>query len=77
MQRKIVKKNEARRRMLQKETRGNCEKYKELRKDAKTVCKKKKKKHLQKKLVEIQKLNRQWLPMAQNRGHTPWKRKEY
>jgi hypothetical protein len=40
---KIAKKNEARRSMLQKETRSSCEKYKELRKDAKKFCKKKKK----------------------------------
>jgi hypothetical protein len=45
--------------MLQKETRGSCEKYKELRKDAKKVCKKKKKEHLQKQLEEIEQLNRQ------------------
>jgi flagellar biosynthesis regulator FlbT len=44
--------------MLQKETRGSCEKYKELRKDAKNVCKKKKKEHLQKQLKEIEQLNR-------------------
>jgi hypothetical protein len=42
----IAKKNEARRRMLQKETWGSYEKYKELQKDAKNVCKKKKKEHL-------------------------------
>ena len=40
---KIAKKNEARRRMLQKETRVSYEKYKELQKEAKKVCKKKKK----------------------------------
>jgi hypothetical protein len=44
--------------MLQKETWGSCEKYKELRKDAKKVCKKKKE-HLQKQLEEIEHLNRQ------------------
>jgi hypothetical protein len=55
----IAKKNEARRRMLQKETRGSYEKYKEWQKDAKKVCKKKKKEHLQKKLEEIEQLNRQ------------------
>jgi len=56
---KIAKKNEARRRMLQKETRGSYEKYKELQKDAKKVCKKKKKEHLQKQLEETEQLNRQ------------------
>jgi hypothetical protein len=56
---KIAKKNEARRRMLQKETRGSCEKYKKLRKDAKEICKKKKNEHLQKQLEEIEQLNRQ------------------
>jgi len=45
--------------MLQKETRGSYEKYKELQKDAKKVCKKKKKEHLQKQLEEIEQLNRQ------------------
>jgi predicted ribonuclease toxin of YeeF-YezG toxin-antitoxin module len=55
----ITKKNEARRRMLQKETRGSYEKYKELQNDAKKVCKKKKKEHLQKQLEEIEQLNRQ------------------
>jgi hypothetical protein len=55
---KIAKKNEVRRRMLQKETRGSYEKYKELQKEAKKVCKKKKKEHLQKQL-EIEQLNRQ------------------
>ena len=44
--------------MLQKETRGSYEKYKELQKDAK-VCKKKKKEHLQKQLEETEQLNRQ------------------
>ena len=39
---KIAKKNEARRKMLQKETRSSYEKYKELQKDVKKVCKKKK-----------------------------------
>jgi len=56
---KIAKKNEARRRMLQKETRGSYEKYKELQKEVKKVCKKKKKEHLQKQLEEIEQLNRQ------------------
>ena len=54
---KIAKKNEARRRMLQKETRGSYEKYKELQIDAKKVCKKKK--HLQKQFEETEQLNRQ------------------
>ena len=40
---KIAKKNEARRRMLQNETRDSYEKYRELQKEAKKVCKKKKK----------------------------------
>ena len=39
---KIAKKNEARRKMLQKETRSSYEKYKELQKDVKQICKKKK-----------------------------------
>jgi len=56
---KIAKKNEARRRMLQKETWGSYEKYKELQKEVKKVCKKKKKEHLQKQLEEIEQLNRQ------------------
>ena len=56
---KIAKKNEARRRMLQKETRGSYEKYRELQKEAKKFCKKKKKEHLQKQLEEIEQLNRQ------------------
>jgi hypothetical protein len=56
---KIAKKNEARRRMLQKETRGSYEKYKELQKDVKKVCKKKKKEHIQKQLEEIEQRTRQ------------------
>jgi hypothetical protein len=56
---KIAKKNEARRRVLQKETWGSCEKYKKLQKDAKKVCKKKKKEHIQKQLEETEQLNRQ------------------
>ena len=56
---KIAKKNEARRMKLQKETRGSYEKYKELQKEVKKVCKKKKKEHLQKQLEEIEQLNRQ------------------
>jgi hypothetical protein len=44
-----IAKNEARKRMLQKETRGSYEKYKDLEKEVK-VCKKKKKGHLQKQL---------------------------
>ena len=54
-----AKKNEARRRILQRETRGSYEKYKELQKEAKKVCKKKKKEHLQKQLEEIGQLNRE------------------
>jgi len=45
--------------MLQKETRSNYEKSKELQKEVKKVCKKKKKEHLQKQLEEIEQLNRQ------------------
>jgi predicted ribonuclease toxin of YeeF-YezG toxin-antitoxin module len=60
---KIAKKNEARRRMLQKETWGSYEKYKELQKEAKKVCKKKKK-HLQKQLEEIKSI-----PAAMTRGN--------
>jgi hypothetical protein len=45
--------------MLQKETWGSYEKHKELQKDVKKVCKKKKKKHLQKQFEEIEQLNRQ------------------
>ena len=56
---KIAKKNEARRRMLQKETRSSYGKYKELQKEVKKVCKKKKKEHLQKQLEEIEQLDRQ------------------
>ena len=40
---KIAKKNEARRRMLQKETQGSYEKYKELQREVKKVCKRKRK----------------------------------
>jgi len=56
---KVAKKNEARRRMLQKETQDSYEKYKELQKEVKKVCKKKKKEHLQKQLEEIEQLNRE------------------
>ena len=56
---KIAKKNEARRRMSQKETRGSYEKYRELQKEANKVCKKKNKEHLRKQLEEIEQLNRQ------------------
>jgi hypothetical protein len=47
---KIAKKNEARRRILQKETWGSYQKYKELQKEVKKACKKKKQEHLQKQL---------------------------
>ena len=40
---KIAKKNEARRRMLQKETQGSYEKYKELQKEVKKSAKRKRK----------------------------------
>ena len=43
-------KEEARRRMLQKETQGSYEKYKELQKEVKKFCKKKRKENLQKQL---------------------------
>jgi len=56
---KIAKKNEARRRMLQKETRSSYEKYKELLKEVKKVCKQNKKEHLQKQLEEMEQLDRQ------------------
>jgi hypothetical protein len=56
---KIAKKNETRRRKLQKETQGSYEKYKELQKDVKKVCKKKKKEHLQKQFEETEQLNRE------------------
>jgi len=56
---KIAKKNETRRRMLQKERWGSYEKYKELQKDVKKVCKKKKKEHIQKQFGEREQLNRQ------------------
>ena len=55
----IAKKNEVRRRILQKETRGSYEKYKELQKDVTRVCKKKKKGHLQKQLEETEQMDRQ------------------
>ena len=45
--------------MLQKETWGSYEKYKELQKEVKKVCKKKKKELLQKQLEEKEQLNRQ------------------
>ena len=45
--------------MLQKETRGSYEKYKELQKEVRNACKKKKKEHLQKQLEETEQLNRQ------------------
>jgi hypothetical protein len=44
--------------MLQKETRGSYEKYKELQKEVK-VCKMKKKEHLQKQLQETEQLKRE------------------
>ena len=59
VERKIAKKNETRRRMLQKETWGSYEKYGELQKEAKKVCKTIKKEHLQKQLEKIEQLNRQ------------------
>ena len=55
----IAKKNEVRQRMLQKETWGSYEKCRELQKDVKKVCKKKKKEHLQKQLEETEQMNRQ------------------
>jgi hypothetical protein len=56
---KIAKKNEARIRMLQKETRSSYEKFKELQTKVKKVCKRKKKEHLQKHFEEIERLDRQ------------------
>jgi len=50
-------KNKARRRMLQKDTRSSYEKCKELQKEVKKFCIKKKKEHLQKQLEEIDQLN--------------------
>jgi nanoRNase/pAp phosphatase (c-di-AMP/oligoRNAs hydrolase) len=39
--------------MLQRETRANCERYKELRRKANTICKKKRKLRMRKQLEEV------------------------
>lgn len=46
MQKAINEKNKAREKMIQRETRGNCEKYKQLRLKANIMCKRKKKERL-------------------------------
>jgi hypothetical protein len=54
----IIIKNEARRKVLQKETRSNIEKYRELRREAKKLCKKKME-HLKKQMEETEILDKQ------------------
>uniref|UniRef100_A0A8D8YS40 Craniofacial development protein 2 n=1 Tax=Cacopsylla melanoneura TaxID=428564 RepID=A0A8D8YS40_9HEMI len=54
----IRKKNEARKQMLQINTRRNKERYKALRREANNVCKQKKKEALNRKLKEVDELNK-------------------
>ena len=53
------KKNIARRKMLEKETRANTERYQELRRKANRVRKKKKKENMKERLEEIKQLSKQ------------------
>jgi hypothetical protein len=53
----IEEKNKARKKMIERETRSNCEKYYELRKRAYKICKKKKKESIKKQIDEIDRLN--------------------
>jgi hypothetical protein len=55
----ISEKNSARERMLQRETRANCEKYQKLRRKANKICKKKKKEKMRKQLEEVNKFKDQ------------------
>ncbi|KAI5708261.1 hypothetical protein M8J77_019306 [Diaphorina citri] len=55
----IDKKNQARKVMLSRSTRNNCEAYKKLRKEAKRVLKKKKKDSMTEQIQEIEELNNQ------------------
>jgi hypothetical protein len=49
---KAVSENNARRRMLQRETRINCGRYQELRREANRICKKKKKERMKRQEVD-------------------------
>ena len=49
----------ARRKMLEKETRANTERYQELRRKANRVCRKKKKENMKERLEEIKQLSKQ------------------
>jgi hypothetical protein len=56
----IARKNMARQKMLEKETRANTERYRELRREANRICNKKKKKEkMKRQLEEIQQLSKQ------------------
>jgi DNA repair exonuclease SbcCD ATPase subunit len=55
----ISAKNNARKRMLQRETRTNCGRYQELRREANRTCMKKKKERMRKQLEEVNKFKDQ------------------
>jgi hypothetical protein len=44
--------------MMQRETRGNCERYKQLRRNANRICRRKKREMIKKQFEEIEELNR-------------------
>jgi hypothetical protein len=53
----IDEKNKAREKIIKRETRGNCEKYKQLRLKANRICKRKKRERLKEEIEEIEILN--------------------
>lgn len=55
----ISEKNKARGKMIQRETRTNCEEYQKKRREANRICRRKKKQELREKLKDIEQYNYQ------------------
>jgi hypothetical protein len=55
----VLEKNNARKRMLQRETRINCVRYQELRREVNRICKQKKKESMKRQLEEVNKFKNQ------------------
>jgi hypothetical protein len=55
----VLEKNNARKRMLQRERKINCGRYQELRREANRICKKKKKERMKRQLEEVNKFEDQ------------------
>lgn len=53
----MEKKNKARKRMIQRETRNNAERYRQLRAEANKICRRKKKQMNEEKMKQIEELN--------------------